>query len=86
MNLNLLAHGNQFLDIANPVAELVEATIFISLLLWSFRCFDRFSNHKLNNHFNKQSQRFYLKNRPKSIRNDYLMPKLVIQKYRLDEN
>ena len=30
-------HGNQFLDIANPVAELVEATIFVSFFLWSFR-------------------------------------------------
>jgi len=30
-------HGNQFLDIANPVAELVEATIFVSPFLWSFR-------------------------------------------------
>jgi len=46
-------HRNQFLDTANPVAELVEATIFVSLFLWSFRCFDRLSNHKLNDHFSK---------------------------------
>jgi len=39
-------HGNQFLDIANPVAEPLEATIFVSLFLWSFRCFDKLSNHK----------------------------------------
>jgi len=45
-----VGHGNQFLDIANLVAEPVEATTFVSLLLWSFRCFDKLSNHKLNDH------------------------------------
>jgi len=31
------------------VVEPVETTVSISLFLWSFRCFDRLNDHKLNN-------------------------------------
>jgi len=58
-------HGNRFLDIANPlaepaVAELVEASKPPPSLAFSYGRFDR-----LNDHFNKYPQQFYLKNVPK---------------------
>jgi len=61
------------------VAELVEATIFGSFFLWSFRCFDKLSHHRLKDHFNKILTTILSKKRLKIINSNYLTPKLVVK-------
>jgi len=53
------------------VAELVKATIFVSLFLWSFRQAQR--------PFQQIPTTIISKKRPKIINGDYLIPKLVVK-------